>query len=99
MGISDHIPQFSIVPFTNRNHISKNRNIYIRKLKKFYEVNFKAVLDTIDWSFTEDTSETNVNEDTEKCLSHIEELLDKYAPLTKLNNKEQKISHGLRKKY
>ena len=48
------------------------------------------MLDTVDWSFTENISETNVKEDVKKFISHIEELLDKYAPLTKLNNKELK---------
>ena len=48
------------------------------------------MLDTVDWSFTENTSESNVNEDAKKMISHIEDLLDKYAPLTKLNNKELK---------
>ena len=90
VGISDHIPQFSIVPFTNQNHIPKNKNIYIRKLKNLDEEHFKSLLDTVDWSFTENTSESNVNEDAKKFISNIEDLLDKYAPLTKLNNKELK---------
>ena len=76
VGITDHIPQFSIVPFTNQNHIPKYKNIYIRKLKNIDAKDFKSMLDTVDWSFTENTSETNVNEDVKKCISHIEELLD-----------------------
>ena len=48
VGISDHILQFSIVPFTNQNHIPNNKNIYIRKLKNLDE-DFKSMLDTVDW--------------------------------------------------
>ena len=86
VGISDHIPQFSIIPFINNNHTPKNNNIYSRKLKNIDIEKFKNELNNTDWSYTEN-NETNVNEAAKNFLTKIEQLLDKFAPLRKLNNK------------
>ena len=82
------MPQFSLVPNSNQYHLSKHQNIFKRSFKNFDNENFILDYLAIDWSQL-DSKDTN--EAFELFLSKIIVLLDQYAPLTKVTNKEYKL--------
>ena len=90
VGISDHIPQFSIIPQSNQFHLPKKHNIHIRKFKNFDYTNFDKELFDINWTFTHHNNTHDVDKALDLFLTEMEQLLDKYAPITKLTNKEYK---------
>ena len=89
VGISDHMPQFSLIPQRKQHHLPKKHNIYKRNFKNFDRENF--ILDLLEVDWTEASTNTDVNKSLEHLLNKIEVLLDKYAPLTKMTNKEFKL--------
>ena len=88
VGISDHMPQFSLVPNSNQYHLPKHNNNFRRNLKTFDNENFILDYLAIDWSQLENM---DTNAAFESFISIINKLLDQYAPLTKTTNKEHKL--------
>ena len=74
IDISDHIPQFSMIPHSNSKHLPKNNTIFVRKYKKLNVEKFTTELNQVDWSFTSSDSETSVHEDASKFISIIDSL-------------------------
>ena len=85
VGISDHLPQFSIIPIETKSKTNQKRNVYKRNFCKFDLQNFKKDLsretDTL-------TDLRDVNKYTESFIHITERLLDKYAPVKKLTKKQ-----------
>ena len=90
VSISDHIPQFAIIPFPNRIKGIANKNTLIRNYKNFDTNNFQQEVNRIKWSFVSPENESEINDNTIELLSKIETVLNKYAPLRKLTNREHK---------
>ena len=91
--ISDHLPQFSIIPNMFGN-ISRNKsNIYERNWFKFDQENFILDYFSVDWEDLLKTDELNVNADnsTRMYLDKINMLLDTYAPLKRINKYKMKF--------
>ena len=99
VGISDHIPQFAIIPMPNHNEVLKNKNIFVRKYKNLDVDQLLIDIQKIYWSFSNpanqassntEINKTNANEDIAKLLSNIETILNKHAPLKKISRGEYK---------
>ena len=91
VSISDHIPQFVIFPLQHKNFLPKDHNIKIRDVKNIDQPNLMNELSKINWYYTKETSSSNVNDDTSTFLNQVNSIIDKYAPLKKITNKEYKL--------
>ena len=87
VGISDHIPQFSIIPNSNDKTSQTNKNIYTRKFRNFDPGKFNDDMSKINWSLSDSC---DVNQYTANFIYTIDQILDKYAPLSKISNRQYK---------
>ena len=87
--ISDHLPQFLIVPNVFSNPPSNKSNIYESDCSNFNWENFILDYFFIDWNKTLKIEEQNIDYSAEIFLNKINELLDNYAPFKK--NKTWKL--------
>ena len=97
--ISDHLPQFAIIP-----NISGNKyNIYERDWSKFDRENFILDYFSVDWEDLLKIDKLNPDNSTKMYLDAINMLLDTYAPLKRINKYKLKskskpwITLGLQK--
>ena len=81
--ISNHFPQFLIVPNIFSNPPSNKSNIYERDWSNFDQENFILDYFSIDWNETLKIEEQNINYSTEIFLNKINELVDNFAPYEK----------------
>ena len=82
--ISDHLPQFMIVPNVFSNPPSNKANIFERDWSNFDQENFILDYFSIDWDVALKLDEQNVNYSTESFLNKINSLLRNYTPLKKI---------------
>ena len=81
--ISDHLPQFTIIPNMFGN-ISHNKcYIYERDWPKFDKENFILDYFSVDWEYLLKIDKLNVDNSTKIYLDKIDISLDTYAPLKK----------------
>ena len=79
--ISDHLPQFSIIPNMFGNIPGNKSNIYERDWSKFDRKNFILDYFSVEWEDLLKIDELNADKSTKKFLEKINMLLDTYAPL------------------
>ena len=84
--ISDHLPQFAIIPNMFGNILGNKSNIYEWDRSKFDQENFIQDYFAVDWEDLLKIDELNVNNSTKIYLNKINMLLDTYAPLKKIIN-------------
>ena len=87
--ISDHLPQFTIVPnvFSNPPLPQINKaNIFERDWSNIDQENFILDYFSTNWDIALKIDKQNVNYSTESFLNKINSLLSNYAPLKKINN-------------
>ena len=84
--ISDHLPQFSIIPKMFDNSLGNKSNIYERDWFKFDRENFILVYFPVEWEDLLKMDELNADKLTKKFLDKINMLLDTYAPLKRVKN-------------
>ena len=89
--ISDHLPQFSIIPNIFGNISGNKSNIYERDWSKFDKENFILDYFCVDWEDLLKTDELNADNSTRMYLDKINMLLDTYAPLKRLNKYKMKF--------
>ena len=82
--ISDHLPQFLITE-----NLKQNPPISFRDYTNFNEKTFKTEVCKLDWSFVTENNDTNLV--FESFLAFINRTLDKYAPITTVKKRENKI--------
>ena len=91
--ISDHLPQFLIIPNIFCNISGNKSNIYELDWFKFDQENF--ILDYFffffDWEDLLKTDELNFGNSTRMYLEKISMLLDTYAPLKRINKYKMKL--------
>ena len=90
VGISDHIPQFAIIPSYSNNTIPTNNTSYVRNYKKMNNESFVNTIRNIDWSFANSNTDTDTNEVIVNFLGKITSALDDHAPLRKITKKQHK---------
>ena len=83
--ISDHLPQFSVIPNMFGNVSGNKSNIYERDWTKFDWENFILDYYSVDWEDLLKTSELNADNSTRMHLDKINILLDTYAPPKRVN--------------
>ena len=83
--ISDHLPQFAIIPNMFGNILGNKSNIYERDWSKFDQENFILDYFSVDWEDLLKIDELNVDNSTKMYLDKINMLLDTYAPLKRIN--------------
>ena len=82
--ISDHLPQFSIIPNMFGNIPGNKSNIYERDWSKFDKENFILDYFSVDWEDLLKIDELNADKSIKKFLDKINMLLDTYAPLKRV---------------
>ena len=82
--ISDHLPQFSIIPNMFGNIPGNNSNIYERGWSKFDRENFILDYFSVEWKDLLKIDELNADKSAKKFLDKINMLLDTYAPLKRV---------------
>ena len=93
--ISDHLPQFSIIPNMFGNIPGNKSNIYERDWSKFDQENFILDYFSVDWEDLLKINELNADNSTKIYLDKINILLDTYAPLKKINKYKLKFKSKL----
>ena len=88
VSLSDHIPQFAMIPLRNKNFLPKDHNILVRDYKKLNITNLKNELNTLNLNFS---NETDVHKDTLVFNKQVNKIINKHAPLRKITNKENKL--------
>ena len=89
--ISDHLPQFAIIPNMFGNIPGNKSNIYERDWSKFDQENFILDYFSVDWEDLLKINELNADNLTKIYLGNINMLLDTYTPLTKINKYKLKF--------
>ena len=93
--ISDHLPQFAIIPNMFGNIPGNKSNIYERDWSKFDQENFILDYFSVDWEDLLKINELNADNSTKIYLDKINILLDTYAPLKKINKYKLKFKSKL----
>ena len=83
--ISDHLPQFAIIPNMFGNILGNKSNIYGKDYSKFDRENFIVDYFSIDWEDLLKIVELNADNSTKMYLDKKNMLLDTYAPLKRIN--------------
>ena len=89
--ISNHLPQFAIVPNIFGNISGNKYNIYGRVWSKFDGENFILDYFSVDWEDLLKIDELNADNSTKMHLDTINMLLDTYAPLKRINKYKLKF--------
>ena len=82
--VSDHLPQFVIVPHVFENPPNQKSNIYERDWSTFDKNNVTLDYFAIDWNDILQTEKGDINKSLENFLNSFNSLLDRYAPLKKV---------------
>ena len=83
--ISDHLPQFAVIPNMFGNISGNKSNIYQRGWSKFDRENFILDYFSVEWEDLLKIDELNGDNSTNIYLDKINMLLDTYAPRKKIN--------------
>ena len=89
--ISDHLPQFAIIPNMFGNISGNKSNIYERDWSKFDRENFILDYFSVDWEDLLKNDELNADNSTKIYLDKINILLNTYAPLKKISKYKLKF--------
>ena len=89
--ISDHLPQFLIIPNMFGNISGNKSNIYEQDWSKFDRENFILNYFSVDREDLLKTDELNADNSTRMYLNKINMLLATYAPLKRINKYKMKF--------
>ena len=89
--ISDHLPQFAIIPNMFGNIPGNKSNIYERDWSKFDQENFILDYFSVGWEDLLKINKLNADNSTKIYLDKINILLDTYAPLKEINKYKLKF--------
>ena len=93
--ISDHLPQFLISPNTFADPPSTKSSVFESDWSNFDQENFVLDYFDIDWPNILKLDEENVNSTTNNFLDTINSVLNKYAPLKKVNKYKLRFKKNL----
>ena len=88
-SISDHLPQFLLMPMDGHHH-PKKHNMYKRS-NKFEKEDIIADFINVNWQELISVHLMDTNYSMEKFYQKIKEIIDKHVPLKKMNKKDFKI--------
>ena len=101
VNISDHIPQFAIIPLNNKITLPKNHNLFIRDTRNLNINKLKEEINTANFEYTKNG--TCLNADMQQFITEVNKIIDKHAPCRKITKKELKertkpwITKGIRR--
>ena len=96
VSISDHSPQFAIIPFQSKKMKTKNEQVFVRNFRNSDQDTIKNTFQSIDWNIyghqnqNVDYIESNVNQDLSHFLDKTNKAINDLFPFKKLSNKELK---------
>ena len=90
-SISDHLPQFFIIPNKFVKISGNKSNIYERDWSKYDRENFIRDFFSVDWEDLLKTDELNADDSVRMYLDKINILLSTYAPLKRVNKYKVKL--------
>ena len=103
-SISDHLPQFLLIPNINiKDLLPKHHNLFKRDSTNFKKEDFILDLLDIDWNTTLQTNKNDPNFSFNQFYEKINCIIDNHLPLKKVSKKELKqqfkpwITTGIRK--
>ena len=95
VSISDHSPQFAIIPFQTKKNKTKNKEIFVRNFRDTDQNTINNTFQSMDWNFSNQGSpESNVNQDLSEFLDKSNKAINNLFPYRKLSNKEIKLKHN-----
>ena len=89
--ISDHLPEFAIIPNMFGNILGNKSNIYESDWSQFDEENVILDYYLVDREVLLKIDELNADNSTKIYLDKINMLLDTYAPLKRINKYKLKV--------
>ena len=89
--ISNHLPQFAIIPNMFGNISGNKSNIYEKDWSKFHWENFILDYFSVEWEDLMKIDELTADNSTKIYLDKISMLLGTYAPLRKVNKYKLKF--------
>ena len=89
--MSDHLPQFLLVPDVLSNPSCQKSNIYERDWSKFIQQNFVLDYFDKDWSDVFQLDQKDVNLSINSFLDNMNSILDEYAPSKRVNRYKLKF--------
>ena len=92
-AISDHLPQFAIIPNIFGNISGNKYNICESDLSKYDQENFILDYFSVDWEDLLKIDKLNADNSTKMYLDTINMLLDTYAPLKRINKYKLKFKY------
>ena len=90
-SISDHLPQFFILPEFFSNSPPTKYNIICHDWEKFNNQSFLEDFEKIDCNLVLQLNKENVSITFENYLNTVNTLINPHAPLKKLNKKQSKF--------
>ena len=98
-SLSNHLPQFFILPEFFSNFPPTKNNIIFNDWKTLITSDFLRILKKISWNQVLQLNEDNVNIIFEHYLNFLTKLIKSHFPLKKLNKKKESFNknHGLLK--
>ena len=90
-SISDHLPQFFILPDIFSNSPPAKYNIMFHDWENFNNQSFREDFEKINWNQVLQLNQDNVNITFENYLNTVNTLNNSHAPLKKLNKKQRKF--------
>ena len=91
-SISNHLPQFFMLPEFFSNSPLTKHNITSHDCEKFNNQSFLEDFGKINWNQVLQSSQDNINITFENYLNTMNTLINSHAPLKKLNKKQKKVS-------
>ncbi|NQY31538.1 MAG: endonuclease/exonuclease/phosphatase family protein, partial [Flavobacteriaceae bacterium] len=88
--ISDHMPQFSLIPNKRLFDLPKKHNIFKRNYDKFNMDKFVKDFKDIQWEKSPTIMDSNVDNALDDLMDKTEQLLNTHAPMKKVTNREYK---------
>ena len=96
VSISDHSPQFAIIPLKTSKIKPKNAK-FVRNFRNSDQITVANKFQTIDWNFSSiqgETPESDVDQDLSQFLEKTNHAIDNLFPYKKLSNKEVKLKNN-----
>ena len=88
-SISDHLPQFLLMPMESHYH-PKKHNIF-KRCNKFVKEEVIADFIDVNWQEVLSVHKMDTNFSMENFDNKVNEIIDKHAPLKRMNKKDFKI--------
>ena len=87
VSISDHSPQFAIIPFQNKKSKTKNKQVFVCNFRHSAPNTIKSTFQSIDWNVNEiqgtDYTESSVNQDLLQFLHKSNKAINDLFPYKK----------------